>query len=192
MIKRISIVCVMAVAAFCFAGTAVAADDNGQTDVQKLMTAYSHDAQQLKRIHEQAVHNNPDLVKQQDQFKQLVRGEIKKQGYDLDAGQKRIQAMTQKLQSKDLNDDQRQQVIKKFQNEREELIKARNAALAEPAVKKAGKKLEDATISAMYEQDNRTKALISDMKSKRKQIEKAALSQQQSSQKEQKSKTDSQ
>lgn len=180
MIKRIFTIGMLAMAALSFAGMATAADQSNSpsSDQQKLMQAYSQDAQQLKAIHDKAVKNNPDLVKQQKQFQEQVRSAIKDQGYDLDAGQDRMQALVKKLQSKDLSDDQRKEVMQKFQTERQKLTKAQNAALAEPEIKQAGEKLQNDTIAAMKKEDPKTDQLISDMKSKRDQLQQSAGQQQ--------------
>lgn len=178
MVKRISTFCALAVAAFCFAGTAVAADNSGQNKSQQLISSYQQDAKKLKQIHDKAVQKNPELAKEQKQFQDKVRDEIKNQGYDLDSGQERMQSIAKKLQSKDLNDKQRKQAMQKFQKERGQMMKARSAALSQPEVKKSGEQLQDDTISAMKKQNPKTKELIAEMKNLRKQMQQSSGAQQ--------------
>lgn len=177
MIKRVCTLCALAIAALSVTGTAVAANDSGQNQSQQLMKSYRQDAQQLKQIHDKAVKKNPQLAKEQKQFQSKVKSAIKKQGYDVQKGQKRMQSMAKKLQSDDVSDDKRKQVMQKFQNERQKMVKARDAALSKPDVKKSGEKLQNDTISAMKKQNPKTKKLISDMKSKRDKLQQSSQSQ---------------
>lgn len=174
MMKRSITLCSIAVAALAFSGAGFAADssqsaDNGQT--QKLMKEYRSDAQQLKQIHDKTVKANPDLAKEQDQFQAQVKAAVKKNGYDVAEGQKRMQAMAKKLQAKGTSDDDKAATMKKFQAERQKMVKARNAALKDPQVQKAGKKLENDTITAMKKQNSKTGDLLSDMKSTRSKLQ---------------------
>lgn len=177
MIKRVCTLCALAIAALSFTGMAVAADNSGQNNSQQLMQSYRQDAQQLKQIHDKAVKNNPQLSKEQNQFQSKVKNAIKQQGYDIQDGQDRMQSMAKKLQSGDLSDKQRKQIMQKFQNERQKMVKARNKALSKPDVKKSGEKLQNDTISAMKKQDPKTTQLISDMKSKRDKLQQSVQSQ---------------
>lgn len=173
MIKRLSTVGLLAVAAVSFSGLATAADsaDTGQT--QQLMQGYRSDAQQLKQIHDATIKNNPQLAKEQSQFEDQVKKAVKKQGYDVDAGQKRMQKYAQQLQNKDLSDDKRKAVMQKFQNERQQMVKARNAAMQQDDIQQAGKKLQQDTISAMNKQNDKTDKIIDDMQSKRGKLQQA-------------------
>ena len=174
MIKRVCTLCALAIAALSFTGMAVAADSSGQNNTQQLMKTYRSDAKQLKQIHDKTIKNNPGLAKEQQQFQDQVKSAIKKQGYDINEGQKRMQSMAKKLQSGKLSDKQRKQVMQNFQEERQKMVKARNAALSQPDVQKSGQKLEKDTISAMNKQNPKTQQLISEMKSVRGKLQKSA------------------
>ena len=175
MIKRVCTLCALAIAALSFTGMAVAADSSsGQNNSQQLMKTYRSDAKQLKQIHDKTIKNNPQLAKEQQQFQDQVKSAIKKQGYDVKQGQQRMQSMAKKLQSGKLSDKQRKQVMQNFQQERQKMVKARNAALSQPAVQKSGQKLEHDTISAMNKQNPKTQQLISEMKSVRGKLQKSA------------------
>ncbi|WP_423823114.1 hypothetical protein V5738_03980 [Salinisphaera sp. SPP-AMP-43] len=168
MFKRVSTICALAIAALSFTGVATAADNGqGQGQAQQMMKSYRQDAQQLKQIHDKTIKNNPQLAKEQDQFQDTVQQAIKKQGYDVEAGQQRMQKMAKKLQSGDLSDKQRKQVMQKFQSERQKMVKARNAAMSQPEVQKQGEQLQQDTISAMKKQNPKTTQLISEMKNVR-------------------------
>ncbi|HET7314896.1 hypothetical protein [Salinisphaera sp.] len=175
MIKRVCTLCALAVAALSFTGMAVAADDSsGQNDTQQLMKTYRSDAQQLKQIHDKTIQNNPQLAKEQQQFQDQVKNAIEEQGYDIQAGQKHMQSIAKKLQSGDLSDEQRKQVMQDFQDERQKMVKARNAALSQPDIQKSGKQLEQDTIEAMKKQDSKTTQLIAEMKNVRGKLQQSA------------------
>ena len=172
MIKRLSTIGLLALSAVSFTGVAVAADNSGSNgQAQQLMQGYRSDAQQLKKIHDDTIDNNPELAQQQKAFEQQVKNAVKDQGYDVDAGQKRMEKYAQQLQNKDLSDDKRKAVMQKFQQERQKMVKARNAAMQQPEIKQAGQKLQQSTIQAMNAQNDKTDKIISDMKSKRSQLQ---------------------
>lgn len=188
--KRATTTCCLAVAALAFSGASMAADagndaaqgqqqGQGQQQTQQLMQQYRQDAQQLKQIHDKTVEANPDLAKEQDQFQEQVKTAVKQNGYDVDKGQKRMQAMAEKLQSKDLSDDEKASTMKKFQAERQKMVSARDAALKDPSVQKAGQQLEQHTIKAMKKQNDKTGDLLSDMEGTRDKLQ-ASMPQQQS------------
>lgn len=178
MIKRLLTLGLIAASALSFSGMALAQSN----DTQQLMQGYRQDAQQLKQIHDQTVKSNPQLAKEQQQFEQQVKQAVKKQGYNVDSGEKRMQKYAQQLQSKDISDDKRKAVMKKFQAERAQLVKARNAAMQQQDIQQAGKQLQQHTISAMNKQNGKTDQLIADMKDKRTQLQQAMGSQGQSGQ----------
>lgn len=177
MMKRSITLCSIAVAALAFSGAGFAANgssqsgDKGQT--QSLMKDYRSDAKQLKQIHDKTMKANPGLAKQQDQFQAQVKSAVEDHGYNVDQGQKRMQSMAKKLQAKDTSKDDKSKIMKKFQAERQKMMKARKAAMKDPKVQKAGEKLENDTITAMKKQNSKTDDLLSDMKSKRSKLQAA-------------------
>lgn len=176
MMKRATTLFSIAVAAAVFSGPSFAADSSqasNKAETQKLMQEYRSDAQQLKDIHDKTIKENPGLAKQQDQFQEQVKAAVKKNGYDVDKGQQRMQSMAKKLQAKDTSDKEKAATMKKFQAERQDMLKARNAALKDPQIQKAGKKLENDTIEAMKKQNSKTDDLMSDMQSTRSKLEAA-------------------
>lgn len=172
MIKRVCTVCALAIAALSFSGMAAAADNSGQSsgsqnNTQQLMKTYRSDMQQLEQIHDKTIKNNPQLAKEQQQFQDQLKSAIKKQGYDVNAGQKRMQAMAKKLQSGNLSDQKRKQVMQNFQQERQQMVKARNKALSNSDIQQSGQKLQNDTMAAMKKQNPKTTQLISEIKSVR-------------------------
>jgi hypothetical protein len=184
MMKRVTTLCFLTIAALTFSGAGIAADSsnsgNDQQQTQKLMQEYRQDAQQLKQIHEKTIKANPQLAKEQNQFQTQVKKAVKKNGYNVEQGQKRMQAMAKKLQSKNTSDDEKSATMKKFQAERQKMLKARDAALQDPAIQKSGKQLEQDTITAMKKQNSKTGELLSDMQSTRNKLQ-ASMPQQSNS-----------
>ena len=172
MIKRLSTIGLLALATVSFTSVAMAADDSGTNkQAQQLMQGYRSDAQQLKQIHDATIDSNPQLAKQQKAFEEQVKKAVKKEGYDVDAGQKRMEKYAKQLQNKDLSDDKRKAVMQKFQSERQQMVKARNAAMQKPEIQQAGEKLQQDTIQAMNAQNGKTDSIISDMKTKRSKLQ---------------------
>ena len=173
MIKRLSAIGLLTLAAVSFTNVAVAADDTsaGNQQAQQLMQSYRSDAQKLKQIHDKTIDNNPQLAKQQKAFEAQVKKAVKNQGYDVDAGQKRMEKYAKQLQNKDLSDDKRKAVMQKFQSERQQMVKARNAAMQQPEIQQAGEQLQQNTVQAMKKENGKTDQIISDMKTKRSKLQ---------------------
>lgn len=174
MIKQITTVLMLALAAVCFTGVASAQDDGGATaqqqETRQLMQEYQQKAARLQEIHAQTIKANPDLAAQQDEFVAMVRAAVEDQGYDIEAGQERVQALAAKLQSGELSQEERQAVMQDFAAERRALQEARTAALQQPEIQEAGKQLQQDTLAAMQAQNNETEALMNDMRALRERL----------------------
>jgi len=173
MIKRATSILAIAIAALTFGGmtsVASAQSNTGSADqqqAQQLMQQYRQKASQLQQIHKKTIAANPELAAEQEKFEKQVRKAVQDQGYDVDKGQQRVEEMAQKLQSGDLSDSERKAVMKDFQAERQQMVKARDAALQKPDIQAAGKKLQSDTLTAMKKQDSKTDQLLTDMDSLR-------------------------
>lgn len=177
MMKQFATVLIIAVAAFGFTSIASAQDNSAattQNDVRSLIQKLRQKTAKLQQIHAQTLKSNSDLRDQQKQFATVLRQAIEDQGYDIEAGSKRVKGMAQKLQSGDLSESERQAVIQDITAERQSLRKARAAALQQPEVQTAGKALQKNTIAAMKEQNPDVEQLIQDMKNLRNQLRTAA------------------
>src|SRR5699024_7900108 len=160
MLKQATAVVLIACATLAFAGVALAQDDAAsttapqtqQTQVRSLVKQLRQKSAKLQQIHSQTLQADADLRQQQEQFVAMMRKEIKAQGYDLEAGRKRVQDMAGKLKNKDLSDADRKAVMQNIAGERQSLTQARSAALQESKVQQASKALQDATITAMKKQ----------------------------------------
>lgn len=174
MIKQLSTVLMLALAALCFAGVASAQDDGGATAQQQqtrqLMQEYRQKAARLQEIHAQTIQSNPELAAQQDEFVAMVRAAVEEQGYDIEAGQERVQALAAKLKSGELSQEERQAVMQDFAAERRALQQARAAALQQPEIQQAGKQLQQDTLAAMKAQSDETGALMNDLRRLREQL----------------------
>ena len=82
-----------------------------------------------------------------------------------------MEKYAKQLQNKDLSDDKRKAVMQKFQSERQQMVKARNAAMQQPEIQQAGEKLQQNTIQAMKDQNSKTDEIISDMEAKRSKLQ---------------------
>lgn len=175
MIKRATSIMVLALAALAFGGmpgmaTAQDGASANQQQAQKLMQEYRQKASKLQQIHQETIKANPALAKQQKAFEKQVRDAVDDQGYDVEKGQTRVKDMAQKLQSGDLSNDERKALMKDFQAERRQMVKARDAALQNPEIKSAGKQLQEDTLAAMKRQDGQTGKLLKDMEALRSKL----------------------
>lgn len=171
MIKQISTILMLALAALCFTGVASAQDNEGATAQQQqarqLMQEYRQKAARLQAIHAQTIKANPDLAQQQAEFMTMVRGAVEDNGYDIEKGQERVQALAAKLKGGDLSQEERQAVMQDFAAERRALQQARAAALQQPEVQAAGEQLQKDTLAAMKAQSDETGPLMEDMRALR-------------------------
>lgn len=182
MIKKTAITAMLAVAAIGFTGLASAQDgapaasQQQQEQTQQLVQQLRQKAAKLRQIHDETLEANPKLQQQQDDFVAMVKQGIKDQGYDIDAGQKRVEEMTQKLKNDDLGEDERKSVMQDFMAERQSLTQARTSALQEPEIKEAGEQLQQDTIDAMKTDNDGVEELMQDMDDLRNKLQAATQS----------------
>lgn len=187
MLKKTVSTVLIAAAAVGFTGIAVAQDgaaanSNGtpaaqsqtQTEMNTLIKQLRQKSATLDTAYKQALETNADLREQQDQFVAMMRQAIQDQGYDLDAGQQRLQDMAKQMKTGDLSDDERTALLQKFTTERQSLNQARTAALQQPEIKQAGQSLQTATVAAMTAQNPEVEQLLQDIAKLRQQIRTAA------------------
>lgn len=187
MLKKTVSTVLIAAAAVGFTGIAVAQDGaatngNGapaaqsqtQTEMNTLIKQLRQKSATLDTAYKQALEANADLREQQDQFVAMMRQAIQDQGYDLDAGQQRLQDMAKQMKAGDLSDDERTALLQKFTAERQSLNQARTAALQQPEIKQAGQSLQTATVAAMTAQNPEVEQLLQDIAKLRQQIRAAA------------------
>jgi len=172
MLKKTAFTAMLAVAAIGFTGIASAQDaapaatqqsQQQQQKTQQLVQQLRQKAAKLRQIHDETLEANPELQQQQDDFVAMVKQGIKDQGYDIDAGQKRVEQMTKKLKNDDLSEDERKSVMQDFMAERQELTQARTAALQQPEIKQAGEQLQQDTIDAMKADNDNVEDLMQEM-----------------------------
>jgi len=173
MMKRATTILMLAIATLAFSGIASAQSGADQQQAKQLMQQYRQKATKLQQIHEETIKANPELAAQQQQFETRVKDAVEDEGYSVEKGQERTKEMRQKLQSGDLSDSEKQALVKDFQAERQEMAKARKAALQDPEIQQAGKELQKDTMAAMKQQDGQTDQLLKDMESLRNKLRSA-------------------
>ncbi|HLQ85108.1 MAG TPA: hypothetical protein VK110_03055 [Salinisphaeraceae bacterium] len=184
MIKQTAITLMLTVAALSLSGVAVAQQAGDapmgnagataapeQQEVQQLVQELQEKAQRLQEIHDETLAANPELAQEQEEYMELVKNEIKEQGYDLDAGQERVKTMSEKLQDQDLSDEERQNIMQEYQNEQQQLGQARAAALQQEDIQEAGQQLQDDTLTAMKAHSDEVEQLMQDMQEIRQQLQ---------------------
>lgn len=185
MLKKSITIVLLVAAAFGFASLALAQDgttnspDAAQTapgEVHALIKELRQKSAELDVAYQQALQANPDLQQQQDAFVAKMRQAVKDQGYDIEAGQKRLEEMAGKLKSQDLSEDERSALMQKFTAERQALAQARSAALQQPDIQQAGQALQTATVAAMTAQNPEVEQLLQDIHRLRQQL-RAAMQQ---------------
>lgn len=145
---------------------------------QALIQKYQKQSQKLEEIHEKTIKNNPELKKEQKQYRDMVQSAIKNEGYDVESGRAELQSLSKDLQSGDMSKDKREQAMQKFQSERKKMTKARRQAMNKPAIKKAQKKLQSHTMAAMKKQNSKTDNLVKSLREIQKKMRNSMQKQQ--------------
>jgi|GEM_PF-4329339 len=154
-------------------GTAYAgsgSNNSSQNHTQALIHQYQKKSQKLQKIHQKTLKNNSSLKKEQNNYQQMLQSAVKKQGYNMKAGRQKLQALSKKLRSGNLNKSKRKKVMQQFQSERKKMTNARQKAMSQPKIKKARQKLQKDTLSAMNKQNPKTKSLINSLRNIQKQM----------------------
>jgi hypothetical protein len=126
--------------------------------------------QRLGKIEEAAVKANPDLQKQQEQFRQLLIKTMKANGYDAQTKMNRLREVQKKLADKSVDKKERQALLGEFRQKSMEMQGAQRKALQNPEVQKSRAQLAKDTIAAMTKQDPDTPKLIDEVKQTRQHL----------------------
>ncbi len=144
-----------------------------QAKVQALAQDYQEVAKKLAEIRETTYKANPELAEQRDAFQAMIEERMEDGGYDADAKLEKMQDIASQLKSEDIEEAKKQELVKKFQQERQKMLNAQREALAETDVKKAGEKLQEDTLAAMKAHDESTDKLLERLARLRSDLQKA-------------------
>lgn len=142
-----------------------------QQQAQKLVQQYRKAAQKLQQIRQETLAANPELETQRKEFESQVQSAMDETGYDVDAGQQKLQKLGEKFQNEDLSKEERQELATKFQSERRKMQQAQQQVLQQEDIRAAGEKLQQDTLAAMKEQDPQTEALLKRMEKLRSELQ---------------------
>ena len=148
-------------------------DAEQQAKIKSIAQEYKQVAGELAEIREATYAANPELAEQRDVFQQKVQKHMADQGVDPDASVASMKGIAKQLKSGEADEAQQKELMQKFQSQRQELAQARQQAMAEPEVKKAGKQLRQDTIAAMKAQNDKTGQLLDRLKSLSKELKQA-------------------
>lgn len=164
---------ILALAAFAFTGAVYAQGPSkaSSDNTAQLMQSYRQKTQQLQAIQQKTIKNNPKLAAEMKQFDTEVKTSMRTHGYDVAKGQKRVEAMIAKLKDgKKVSKAERTSVMQSFEAERQNMMKARSAAMQDPKIQKDRKAIQEHMIAAMKKQDSHTTQLLKDVEALRTKI----------------------
>ncbi|HKJ88661.1 MAG TPA: hypothetical protein VKA48_09160 [Gammaproteobacteria bacterium] len=138
-----------------------------QQKVQKLR-------QRIGKVQQAAMKNNPDLQKQREDLKGLLKDKMQESGATPDKDLARMKEIRGKLSGKknDLPKEKRQALMKEFQQKAQGFQKAQKAALQDPEVQKARDKFRNDLMTAMKDEEPKVDQLIQDLHQARKEFRK--------------------
>jgi hypothetical protein len=116
--------------------------------------------QQLAKIQQDTVKSNPELKKQQDALQQHVFKVMKDNGHTPEADLKALQDMRKQAKNKDLSDEKRQDLARKFQQKAVAFQRAQQEAMQDEDINKRRQELSQNLITAMNDQDPDTQKLL--------------------------------
>jgi len=128
--------------------------------------------QQIGQIQQKAMNNNPDLQKQQEDLKGLVKDKMKAKGQNPDQDISRMKEIRQKLQNnKDMPKDERQKLMQEFQKTTQSFQQAQKSVMQDPEVQEARSQFRDDLMAAMKEENPKVEQMIKDMEQARKEFQ---------------------
>jgi chromosome segregation ATPase len=129
--------------------------------------------QQLGKIQQKALDNNPELKKQRSELQELMKSKVKSQVDGADQKMARLKEIRSKLQGdKDIPKAERKKLMQEFQKTAQTFQQAQQKAMQDPEVQKAQKQFRDDMRAAMKKEDPNTDQLIQDLQQARKEFQK--------------------
>ena len=157
---RCIVVSLVAVAGLCCTAQAQEAAPGGQDNPQQRMRAI---AAKLQKAEEAALADNPDLADRRDAYQALLRDTMIEKGADPESSMKRLEEIRTEAQSGNVPAGEREALAKEFQQTRQSLVAARQAAMQDEEVAAARKAFREDLLTAMNEQNPDTPALIREL-----------------------------
>jgi chromosome segregation ATPase len=125
--------------------------------------------QQLGKIQQKAMENNPELKQKRSELQELMKSKVKEQVDGADQKMARLKEIRQKLRNnKDIPKGERQKLMKEFQSTAQAFQQAQQKAMKDPEVQKAQKAFREDMRAAMKKEDPNTDQLIQDLQQARK------------------------
>jgi hypothetical protein len=125
---------------------------------------------QLGQIQDKTMKAHPELQKQQEQFADMLKTKMKKNGHSPDKEMADLRGLVKQLQDKSTPDDKRRKLALEFQQKRQAFEKAQEQAMEDKDVQQARGQLMTAIITAMKKDDPKTQGLIKQLDQKRAEL----------------------
>lgn len=119
---------------------------------------------ELIEIQRSTLEENPELREQGEALEQLITETMKEKGANPEEDLQRLQELQQKAQEPDVDQQQREQIAREFQQIQQELIMARQQAAQDEEVQAEQEEFQTAMLEAMQEQNPNTDKLLEEMR----------------------------
>lgn len=138
-------------------------------DAQKKVRDLS---QQIGDIQKKAMEANPELQKQREDLRSLLKEKMEAKGHTPDQNIDRMKEIRKQLsESKDLPKSERQKLMQEFQNTARTFRQAQKEAMQDPEVQKARQAFQDDLMAAMKKEDPKVEQLIQDLRQARQEFQ---------------------
>lgn len=128
--------------------------------------------QQIGQIQQKAMKNNPDLQKQQEDLKGLVKEKMKAKGQNPDEDLSRMKEIRKKLSgSEDLPKGERQKLMQEFQKTAQSFQQAQKSVMQDEEVQEARDQFRSDLMAAMKEENPKVEQMIQDMEQAQKDFQ---------------------
>ena len=126
--------------------------------------------QSLTELRQQAMADNPELEQRQQAFQDRVMSRMRDEGVEPRKAIRRLQDISRKLQSGEVGETERNELMQEYQQTRTEVMQARRVAMGDEAIIEAEQALRTALIEAMAEQDAEAPAMIERFETLRREV----------------------
>lgn len=130
---------------------------------------------ELGQLQQQALKENPELKKQQQDLQDLVVSTMQDNGHTPEKDMARMREIQGKLQSKDVKQGQKQQLVQEMRKRQRALAQGRQEAFKDKEVQKKSTEFRDNLLAAMKEVDPEAQSLLKEYQETRQKMQKKMM-----------------
>ncbi|MBA1145590.1 hypothetical protein H0Z60_00820 [Ectothiorhodospiraceae bacterium WFHF3C12] len=126
---------------------------------------------ELGQLRQQALEENPELAEERENLRDLLISTMQDNGHSPEKDQARMKEIQSKLQSGDVEQGEKQQLVQEMRKHQRSLVQGQREAFQSKEVQEKAKQFEENLVAAMKETDPEAESLIQEFNQTQQQMQ---------------------